>query len=327
MNAIEVHKLVKKFGQMTAVDGISFTVGEGEIFGFLGPNGAGKTTTISMLCTLVKPTAGLAQVAGHDVARESQAVRRAIGLVFQEPSLDDRLTAWENLLIHAVLYDVPNRERAGRTREVLNLVELYERRNDLVKTFSGGMKRRLEIARGLLHRPRVLFLDEPTLGLDPQTRHRLWDYVLALREREGVTVFLTTHYMDEAEHADRIAIMDHGQIVALDTPARLKDRVGGDIVTLKTINDEAAADELRQRFGLKVDRQNGHLHFEVAGGERFIPELVGGLSTRIQSVSLRRPTLDDVFLKLTGHGIRDDGLGDKDIGRDDLRLRMRMRGQ
>jgi ABC-2 type transport system ATP-binding protein len=327
MNVIEVHGLVKKFGPLTAVDGVSFTVGEGEIFGFLGPNGAGKTTTINMLCTLLRPTAGRAQVAGHDVVRESHAVRRAIGLVFQEPSLDDRLTAWENLLLHAVLYDVPGRERAGRMREALSVVELYERRDDPVKTFSGGMKRRLEIARGLIHHPRVLFLDEPTLGLDPQTRHRLWDYILALRERQGVTVFLTTHYMDEAEHADRIAIMDHGQIVALDTPERLKDLVGGDVVTLETADDVVAADELDGRFGLEVDRRDGRLHFEVANGERFIPELVGGLSTRILSVSLRRPTLDDVFLKLTGRRIRDEGRGEQEIGRDQLRLRVRMRGQ
>lgn len=327
MSVIEIQDLVKKYGEFTAVNGVSFAVDEGEIFGFLGPNGAGKTTTIKMLCTLLKPTTGQARIAGHDVIREAHAVRRVIGLVFQEPSLDDRLTAWENLVLHAVLYDVPQREHAGRMQEMLSLVELYERRNDLVKTFSGGMKRRLEIARGLLHHPRVLFLDEPTLGLDPQTRHHLWDYLLVLREREGITIFLTTHYMDEAEHADRIAIMDHGQIVALDTPAKLKSRVGGDIITLETTDDAIAADEIHRRFGLLVDRQNGNLRFETARGERLIPELVGGLSTRILSVSLRHPTLDDVFLNLTGRQIRDNGLDDQETGRDQMRFYGRIRGQ
>jgi ABC-2 type transport system ATP-binding protein len=227
MKAIVAEGLVRKFDDFTAVDGVSFAVEQGEIFGFLGPNGAGKTTTIHMLCTLLRPTAGTAKVGGFDVRRQPDEVRRAIGLVFQDPSLDDKLTAWENLKFHALLYDVPRLEFKERTQEMLRLVGLEEHARRPVETFSGGMKRRLEIARGLLHRPKVLFLDEPTLGLDPQTRRHLWDHIRGLREREGVTIFLTTHYMEEADAlCDRVAIIDRGKIVALDTPEALKAQVG-----------------------------------------------------------------------------------------------------
>ncbi|MCJ7666807.1 MAG: ATP-binding cassette domain-containing protein [Anaerolineae bacterium] len=312
MAIIEVRDLVRKFGDLVAVDNVSFTVEEGEVFGFLGPNGAGKTTTINVLCTLLKPTSGEAWLNGYHVVRDQAKARRSIGLVFQEPSLDDQLTAEENLNFHAILYDIPAAARAKRMEEVLKMVELYDRRKDSIKTFSGGMKRRLEIARGLMHYPRVLFLDEPTLGLDPQTRNLIWEYILQLREREGISIFLTTHYMDEAEHADRIAIIDYGKIVALDTPDNLRGLVGGDIITVKTTDDQLAAREISQRFGFQVnDGQNG-LHFEVQKGEEFIPRLVEQLPVEILSISLRRPTLDDVFLKFTGRQIRDEELSSKD---------------
>jgi len=312
MNAIEVERLVRKFGNLTAVDDVSFAVKEGEIFGFVGPNGAGKTTTINMLCTLLRPTSGRATVNGYDVVREQAAVRRSIGLVFQDPSLDDRLTAEENLDFHATLYNVPRGVKRERMEEVLRMVELYDRRGDLVRTFSGGMKRRLEMARGLMHYPKVLFLDEPTLGLDPQTRSRIWEYILELREREGITIFMTTHYMDEAEHADRIAIIDYGKIVALDTPESLKGMVGGDIISVKVKDSEDTARRIEERYGVEVRSTKDGLYFEVANGEEFVPRFVMDFKSEILAVSLRRPTLDDVFLKLTGRQIREEEASGRD---------------
>ncbi|HZM56785.1 MAG TPA: ATP-binding cassette domain-containing protein, partial [Acidimicrobiales bacterium] len=244
--AIDVRALAKHYGDLVAVDGIDFSVTQGEVFAFLGPNGAGKSTTIKMLCTLAHPTSGRAVVAGYDVVSRAKAVRRHIGLVFQEQTLDDQLTAEENLRFHAVLYGVPRDQVDGRITKVMDLVALSDRRKDLVSTYSGGMARRLEIARGMLHTPKVLFLDEPTIGLDPQTRALMWEDVLRLREEEGVTIFLTTHYMDEAEYADRIAIIDHGAIVALDTPDALKALVGADTVTLETADDDAALASLKR---------------------------------------------------------------------------------
>jgi ABC-2 type transport system ATP-binding protein len=305
---IEVEHLVKNYAALRAVNDVTFSVDQGEIFGLLGPNGAGKTTTISILCTLSKPTSGRALVNGFDVARQQGQVRQCIGLVFQDPSLDDRLTALENMDFHARVYNVPASLRKERIEQVLKMVELWERRRDIVKTFSGGMKRRLEIARGLIHRPRVLFLDEPTLGLDPQTRHRLWEFILGLRETEGTTVFLTTHYMDEAEYASRIAVIDHGQLIALDSPGGLKGRVGGDVISLSTADDQKARAELQARYKIEPRYDGGQLSFEIADGEKFIPTLIKGLETEILSISLRRPTLDDVFLKLTGRGLRDEAV-------------------
>jgi len=227
MPIISVKNVIKKFGDFTAVDGISFSVEPGEIFAFLGPNGAGKTTTIKMLTTLLHPTSGEIRMDGADPLKDQDHVRKSFGIVFQDPSLDDELTAWENLEFHGVLYDVPKALRRKRIDELLDLVELSDRRRDLVKTFSGGMKRRLEIARGLLHHPKILFLDEPTLGLDPQTRNHMWDYAKKLAASEGITVFFTTHYMQEAERAaDRIAIVDHGKIVALGTSKQLEEQTG-----------------------------------------------------------------------------------------------------
>ncbi len=316
---IEVDNLKKHFGEVRAVDGVSFWVERGEIFGFLGPNGAGKTTTINILCTLLRPTSGSARVCGLDVAGQRSQVRQCIGLVFQDPSLDERLTAMENLRFHAFTYNVPAAEREERIEHMLRLIELWERRNSLVRTFSGGMKRRLEIARGLLHHPQVLFLDEPTLGLDPQTRKHIWDYLLKLHQEEGVTIFLTTHYMEEAEHAARIAIIDHGQIVAIDSPEALKGMVGGDIVHLQTEDNERARQEVKAHFQIEAQQDGQGLTFEVPQGDRFIPGLVDRLDTRILSVSVRRPTLDDVFIKLTGRELRDGEIGNLDMLRGEMR--------
>ncbi|MEE8420142.1 MAG: ATP-binding cassette domain-containing protein [Dehalococcoidales bacterium] len=305
-NIIRVEDLVKKFGSLAAVNGISFNVSAGEIFGFLGPNGAGKTTTINVLCTLTKPTSGTATIDGLDVVRQQSQVRRAIGLVFQDPSLDERLSGLQNMRFHAMVYGVPGSVQKQRMEQLLNMVELWDKRNQEVRTYSGGMKRRLELARGLLHHPRVLFLDEPTLGLDPQTRNRLWDYILDLRKRNGTTIFLTTHYMDEAENADRIAIIDHGKLVAVDTPDKLKKMVSKDIICVKTENNDAAAEEIKQRYRVDVRPDGEGVTFEVDNGEEFLPSFIKEFSTRITSVSLRHPSLDDVFLKLTGREIRDE---------------------
>jgi len=302
---IEVSGLEKRFGDVEAVRGVDFQVRAGETFGFLGPNGAGKSTTINILCTLARPTAGTARVAGHDVVTERDAVRRTIGLVFQDPTLDVELTAEQNLRFHAELYGVPKAGLSERIDDMLRMVGLADRRGSQVQTFSGGMRRRLEIARGLLHSPRVLFLDEPTIGLDPQSRASVWDYIGALRRREDITVFLTTHYMDEAEHCNRIAIIDSGRIVALDTPEALKAGVGKDRVQITTSDDEAAIAALRGRFGIEAGMHSGEVTFAVPDGERFVPRLFAELGVPIDTVSVARPTLDDVFLAHTGTTIRD----------------------
>ena len=255
MPMIEAKDVVRKFGDFTAVDGVDFDVAAGESFGFLGPNGAGKTTTIKMLTTLLKPTSGRILMDGADPATEQDKVRKSFGIVFQDPSLDDELTAWENLEFHGVLYDVAKPLRRARIEELLVLVELHDRRNDLVKTFSGGMKRRLEIARGLLHHPKILFLDEPTLGLDPQTRNHMWDYAKKLAASEGITVFFTSHYMEEAERAaHRVAIIDHGKIIASGSAQALKERTKTAsledaflALTGKQIRDESASSTDRFR--------------------------------------------------------------------------------
>ena len=309
---VQVDGLSRSFGDLEAVKGVSFDITEGEIFGFLGPNGAGKTTTINMLCTLLRPSAGTASLNGFDVQRDRSDVRRSIGLVFQQPTLDEYLTAEQNLKFHAYAYAVPREVREARMREVLEMVELWDRRTSAVRTYSGGMKRRLEIARGLLHHPRVLFLDEPTLGLDPQTRRSIWNYLLELRERENLTIFLTTHYMDEAENADRIAVIDHGEIQALDTPAGLKAMVGGDLVTVGTPDLEAAVAEIKDRFDIEATRHDDSLTFHVDGGETFLPEFVRGFGQPVTSIGLRQPTLDDVFLEVTGHEIRDEEVSEYD---------------
>ena len=313
--SISVHGLSKSYGDIEAVRGIDFEVAPGEIFGFLGPNGAGKSTTISMLCTLVKPSAGSALVAGFDVDRERYAVRRNIGLVFQYTTLDGYLTAEQNMRLHAELYGVPREMIRPRMQQVLEMVGLWERRSSEVNTFSGGMKRRLEIARGLMHSPRVLFLDEPTVGLDPQTRSSIWTYIRELKQAEDITIFLTTHYMDEAEYCDRIAIMDKGVIVVLDTPDALKASVGHDRVTLQTDDDAAAIVALAEHFQIAAKVSEGAVTFGVAEGEHFVPRLFAELGVPIRSVSVSRPSLDDVFMSYTGTTIRDAEASTAERGR------------
>src|SRR6202042_2060516 len=302
---ISVAGLTKRYGEIEAVRGIDFEVERGETFGFLGPNGAGKTTTIKILCTLANATSGAARVAGHDAITERDAVRRNIGLVFQDTTLDTYLTAEQNLRFHAELYGVPKAAVVPRMHQVMDMVGLWERKDSLVSTYSGGMQRRLEIARGLLHAPHVLFLDEPTVGLDPQTRSSIWEYINDLKRREDITIFLTTHYMDEAEHCDRIAIIDHGKIVAIDTPEALKASVGKDRVQIQTADDDAAIKELADVFGLEAGIHEGAVTFSVESGEQFVPQLFARLSIPIRSVSVSRPSLDDVFMSYTGTTIRD----------------------
>ncbi|MGK5544784.1 ABC transporter ATP-binding protein [Streptomyces sp. URMC 127] len=297
--------LRKAYPGVEAVRGVDLTVRAGETFGFLGPNGAGKSTTIAMLCTLVRPTAGRASVAGADVTADPGAVRRRIGLVFQDLTVDGDLTAAENLRFHAVLYGIPRRTARRRAADMLALAGLHDRRDSLVRTFSGGMKRRLEIARGLLHAPQVLFLDEPTLGLDPQSRAELWEHLHHVRTQRSVTLFLTTHYLEEAEHCDRICVIDDGRIVAEGTPAGLKAAVGTDRVTVRTADDTAAQDALRGRFGLEAHASPGGLVLRVPDGASFVPRLCAGLGVPVLSVTVTRPSLDDVFLRCTGRTLHD----------------------
>ncbi len=321
--AVSVLDLVKNYGEVEAVRGIEFEVSAGEIFGFLGPNGAGKSTTINMLCTLVRPSGGEARVAGHDVVTERDEVRRNIGLVFQDTTLDSYLTAEQNLRLHAELYGVPREAVRPRMEQVMEMVGLWERRGSLVGTFSGGMKRRLEIARGLLHSPRVLFLDEPTVGLDPQTRSSIWSYIRELKAREDITIFMTTHYMDEAEYCDRIAIMDQGRIIVLDTPEALKASVGQDRIQIHTDDDEAAIAELAERFEVEAKVLEGLVTFGVGEGEQFVPRLFAQLEVPIRSVNVSRPSLDDVFMSYTGTTIRDAESGASDQRRKTARMMSR----
>lgn len=306
MSIIQVSDLVKKYNGLTAVNGISFEVKQGESFGFLGPNGAGKTTTINILCTLLSPTSGRAEVNGHDCLKYAHKVRSSIGLVFQDITLDNDLTAYENLKFHCYLYNMNKGETEERIEAILNVVGLYDRKDDLVRRFSGGMKRRLEIARGLLHHPKVLFLDEPTLGLDPQTRTNVWEFINGWRKREGITVFLTTHYMDEAEVCDRIAIIDHGRIIACGTPEELKKLIRGDTIYLKTADDNSAMTEIEKGLGVKAIKLQDSICFSVESGDKFIPKIFDGLTIPIVSVNLKKPTLDHVFMHLTGREIRDE---------------------
>ncbi len=312
MHAIKVEELVKKFDGFTAVDKISFSVSYGELFGLLGPNGAGKTTTINILSTLLKPTSGYAEVAGFDIRKRRDDVRKSIGIVFQDPTLDTKLTGKENLLFHAMLYGIKKEEAEKRIKEVLELVELEGRADTLVEKYSGGMKRRLEIARGLIHRPKVLFLDEPTLGLDAQTRRRIWDYIKKLNKETGITMILTTHYMEEADYlCDRIAIIDHGRIVAIDNPINLKNMLGGDVVLLEIEGDASQyIEKLKELKWVKSLRvQNGIVRMSMEMGERKIPGLVNLAEkngVKINSVNLHKPSLEDVFLFFTGRKIRDD---------------------
>ena len=309
--AIETAGLTKRFGGLAAVDAVDLSIREGEVFALLGPNGAGKTTFISMLCTLVKPTAGTARVAGHDIVSEGLAVRRNIGIVFQEPSVDDLLTGRENLQLHSMLYGVPRREIPGRIERMLDIVGLSERADDRVRAYSGGMRRRLEIGRGLIHEPRILFLDEPTLGLDPASRQAVWGYIRDLRRRAGTTIILTTHYMEEADSlSERVAIIDRGRIVELGTPEELKRRVGGDLVLLRgAVGPEAFAG---MDFVKEVVPEDGGLRLTVADAPRHLKALLD-LCPAVEEVQVRRVTLEDVFLKFTGRQMRDEEGGDDSI--------------
>lgn len=311
MEPIVVKSLTKTFNGFKAVDSVSFTVKKGEIFGLLGPNGAGKTTTIKMLVTLLKPSSGEAKVAGYDVVKQPNMVRKNIGIVFQEPTLDLELTAKENLDFHARLYGINKKKRKERIKEVLKLVDLYDKANLQVKKFSGGMQRRLEIARGLLHFPKVLFLDEPTLGLDAQTRRKIWDYIIEMKEKEDVTIILTTHYIEEADKlCDRVAIIDMGKIIALDKPENLKKRIGEDIISLVVNDTEKLIRELRLEKIHKIVKIKDRLELSVVRGEAMIPriiEMAQKAGVDVKAVSLRKPTLEDVFIHLTGREIREEG--------------------
>lgn len=325
MNAIEINNLTKKFNGFTAVDGINLEIAEGEIFGLLGPNGAGKTTTISMLATILKPTSGSATVWMHDIIKEKDLVRKSIGIVFQDPSLDDELTGRENLDFHGRLYGMNKEYREERIEEVLKLVELKDKADNLVRTYSGGMKRRLEIARGLMHSPKILFLDEPTLGLDPQTRRRLWEYIKNVNKEEKVTMILTTHYMEEADFlCDRIAIIDHGKIITLDTTENLKQGLGGDIISLNSSDSIQLKNLLEAIPHVREAKlvENG-LNITADNGDKILPkiiEIAQKHSIVIDSVVLKRPSLEDVFIHYTGRTIREEEGDEKDI----LRTRMKV---
>jgi len=325
--AIQVKNLTKVFNGFTAVDQISFTVKTGELFGFLGPNGAGKTTTINMLSTLLKATSGYGEVSGYDISRNKDNIRRSIGVVFQEPALDIKLTGKENLEFHAMMYGIEKEERKKRIKEVLELVELTEKEKVLVEKYSGGMKRRLEIARGLIHEPNVLFLDEPTLGLDVQTRRHIWDYIKRLNKEGRVTIILTTHYMEEADFlCDRIAIMDRGKFVAMDAPGRLKDTLGGDVVSLEIEgNADALIEQISSLDWIKnVTRHDINLSLTMDRGERRIPELINVARKNgvdVTCVHLRKPSLEDVFLHFTGKTIREEEASQAERNREILRKR------
>ncbi len=309
--AIQAHGLTKKFGNLTAVNRVNLEIEDGEIFGLLGPNGAGKTTLIHMLSTILPSTKGVARVAGSDVHKDPDGVRKAIGIVFQEPSLDNRLTGRENLDFHGRMYGLTKEQRDEQVKKVLEIVGLRDRADVLVQNYSGGMKRRLEMARGLMHRPKILFLDEPTLGLDPQTRRVIWEHIRALNEVEKVTIILTTHYIEEADYlCNRVAIIDHGKIVALDKPNALKDRLKGDVVSINISNPEKYLSVFRKSKLVKGAKiVDGTLHLLVSNGERAIPKLINLANKQggqVHTVSLSRPTLEDVFIHYTGRAIREE---------------------
>jgi len=303
--AVETEHLTKRYGELLAVDDLNVAIEEGEIFGLLGPNGAGKTTTLSMLATLLKPTEGRARVNGYDVVSQPANVRRSIGIVFQDPSSDDILTGRENLYLHALMFGVPKDEREKRIDYVLSLVDLQDRQNDIVKKYSGGMRRRLELARGLLHNPHTLFLDEPTLGLDPQTREHIWAYIQNLVDSEKVTVIITTHYMEEADRlCNRVAIIDHGKIIALDKPSALKSKVGGDIIRLSV--RAPRIDRLKGlSYILSIDQSGSSLRLTVKDASKHLQEILGTVG-EADAVEVRTPTLNDAFLYYTGREIREE---------------------
>ena len=312
-NVIEIENLTKEFDGLVAVNNITLNVGEGEIFGFLGPNGAGKTTAVKMLCTILNPTSGAAKVCGYDIVRQREKVRECIGIVFQDRAIDTFLTGKENLDFHARMYHLDRKTRQERVAEVLDLMDLKGKENIRVSECSGGTQRRFEVARGFLNHPRVLFLDEPTLGLDVQSRRNLWDYIKLLNEQEGIIIILTTHYMEEADYlCHRIAIIDQGRIVAMDTPEKLKLAVGLNLISLQIAQDSSGSqvDSLKQLSWIKkIETRDGSLELSTDGGEERIPELIDFADNHglvISSIKLYKPSLEDTFLHYTGKTIREE---------------------
>ena len=327
MKAIETVGLTKRFDKITAVEDVNLEVDQGEIFGLLGPNGAGKSTFISMLCTILKPTSGTAKVEGYDIVSQASDVRRSIGIVFQDPSIDDKLTGMENMELHADLYNVPRDVMYSRIDEVLKLVELEDRASNFVNTYSGGMRRRLEIARSLIHYPRVLFLDEPTVGLDPQSRDHIWNYIRDLKKRENITIILTTHYMEEADKlCDRIGIIDRSKIIALDTPENLKSKLEGETIIIESNNNKLLSQKVKEgnladnvmETEKEIILTVGNAHTALAR----IVELAVSVGIYIYNISIREPDLDDAFMFFTGREIREGG-GSKEL----TGMAARMRGR
>lgn len=328
MNAIETMGLTRRFNNITAVDDVNLTVDQGEIFGLLGPNGAGKSTFISMLCTILKPTSGTAKVEGYDIVSQASDVRRSIGIVFQDPSIDDKLTGMENMELHADLYNVPRDVMQSWIDEVLKLVELEDRASNFVNTYSGGMRRRLEIARSLIHYPKVLFLDEPTVGLDPQSRDHIWNYIKDLKERENITIILTTHYMEEADKlCDRIAIIDKSKIIALDTPQNLKSKLSGETIVIETSDNKLLSEKLSERKlvdNIMVTEKELILtvinaHTALAR----IVELAVSIGVYVDNITIKEPDLNAVFMYFTGREIREGG-GSKELSGMAARMRGRI---
>ena len=314
MNTIEIESLTKNFGKVNAVDDISFNVEEGEIFGFLGPNGAGKSTTMMILTTLLKPTSGRALVAGFDVVSQAKKVRENIGFVQQEIAVDDYLTGRENLILEGRLNHIPRNLIDERIDQVLDLIGLVEKQNETVDTYSGGMRKRLDLAGGLLHRPKVLFLDEPTVGLDIQTRRKIWDYIKKIHKEFNMTIFVSTHYMEEADKlCDRIGIIDYGKIQVIDSPQALKDKLGNEIITFKILEDISKTDLLSELKAIQlvkdVTTKDDQVTVFASKGTELIPmifQIASNLQIKIISISLTQPTLDDVFISYTGHELRDE---------------------
>ena len=314
MNTIEIESLTKNFGKVNAVDDISFNVAEGEIFGFLGPNGAGKSTTMMILTTLLKPTSGRALVAGFDVVSQAKKVRENIGFVQQEIAVDEYLTGRENLILEGRLNHIPSNLIDERIDQVLDLIELVEKQNETVDTYSGGMRKRLDLAGGLLHRPKVLFLDEPTVGLDIQTRRKIWDYIKKIHKEFNMTIFVSTHYMEEADKlCDRIGIIDYGKIQVIDSPQALKDKLGNEIITFKILEDVSKTDLLSELKAIQlvkdITTKDDQVTVFASKGTELIPmifQIASNLQIKIISISLTQPTLDDVFISYTGHELRDE---------------------
>ncbi len=327
MKAIETTGLTRRFKDMTAVDDVNLSVDQGEIFGLLGPNGAGKSTFISMLCTILKPTSGTAKVEGYDIVTNASDVRRSIGIVFQDPSIDDKLTGMENMELHADLYDVPHDVVQSRIDEVLKLVELEDRASHFVNTYSGGMRRRLEIARSLIHYPKVLFLDEPTVGLDPQSRDHIWNYIKDLKERENITIILTTHYMEEADKlCDRIAIIDKSKIIALDTPQNLKSKLSGETIVIESSDNKLLSEKLEEgKLADNIMVTEKELILTVVNAHTALArvvELAVSIGVHVENITIKEPDLNAVFMYYTGRQIREGG------GREELSgMAARLRGR